>query len=32
LLNLQNLKIAHMEEELETFAEEEEDTIQLGEV
>jgi hypothetical protein len=33
LLNLQNLKIAQMEVELETFAEEEEeDTIQLGEV
>jgi hypothetical protein len=33
LLNLQNLKIAQMEVELETFAEEEEeDTIQLGKV
>jgi hypothetical protein len=31
LLNQQNLKIAQMEVELETFAEEE-DTIELGEV
>jgi hypothetical protein len=33
LLNQQNLKIVQMEVELETFAEEEEeDTIELGEV
>jgi hypothetical protein len=32
LLNQQNLKIAQMDVELETFAEEEEDTIELGEV
>jgi hypothetical protein len=32
LLNQQNLKIAQMEVELETFAEEEEDTIELGKV
>jgi hypothetical protein len=32
LLNQQNLKIAQMEVELETFGEEEEDTIELGEV
>jgi hypothetical protein len=32
LLNLQKSKIAQMEVELETFAEEEEDTIELREI